>query len=190
MNVSHLGGNPDEIAQTLHISEVYNFTTGSPERDAATTERSDSPSTTNSYESFAGSTYIPSPSPSPQPMLIDMAYHSDGVHVHHASQEPTQPQYTSSPFASNNKNHHGGGGGAQESLDEVEELLLAYLERKPLPLSAKGTGARRGAAGYMCRWPDCTKQVKRRDHAKAHVAAHFGLKPFGCPHWYAVMSTP
>ena len=65
------------------------------------------------------------------------------------------------------------------------ELLLAFLERVPLPKATRGKGARKGAKGYYCHWPGCNKtdMTLRLDHAKAHVARHIDSKPHKCSDW-------
>lgn len=66
-----------------------------------------------------------------------------------------------------------------------DELVTALLDRVQLPKASRGKGARKGAQGYYCRWPECTKtdMTIRLDHAKAHVSQHVGIKPFKCTEW-------
>lgn len=64
-----------------------------------------------------------------------------------------------------------------------DDRLELFLETSFLPLAPHGKGSRRGAAGYLCRWPGCGKEITRHDHALAHVAAHAGSKPRTCMKW-------
>ena len=141
-------------------------------------EQADSPS---SIERFSDQSYAPSAGSSPDPTGIEMDHNYEFEAHDHGYQSSHPPYHFSYPSGGDGATENAPT--AHETLEQHNELLMSSLERISLPHSPKGKGARKGAAEYKCLWEGCAKRVKRRDHAKAHVAAHYGLKPFACPHW-------
>lgn len=167
---------PSQPPTGLHLGEVLAFAAGFHSRATAMTEEPESPLTPHSMVGpFSDQSYIPSLSSSPEPTTMDIPSNPGN--------SPQSPSHLSpQDFFVPGDQDVQDVPSPQDGLEPISDLLLAWLERVPLPPSLKGKGARRGAAEYKCLWDNCTKRIKRRDHAKAHVAAHFNLKPHSCEH--------
>jgi hypothetical protein len=167
-----------------HWSELQSTSTNNilSELEAFLMERPLSRSSTSSFEALSDPTHIPSASASPE---------------HHVPTPPfeSQQRQSATPALYLFFNADTDVLVRQEDLRNFaqnpwankvpDELVFALLERVQLPKTSHGKGARKGARGYFCHWPGCTKTTMtiRLDHAKAHVAQHVGIKPFKCTEW-------
>lgn len=69
-------------------------------------------------------------------------------------------------------------GGSYEPSQTIQSALMQRVERPP---AETGRGSRHGCEYWVCHWPGCLKQTKRKPNATKHLLSHTQCKPEVCP---------
>ena len=72
-------------------------------------------------------------------------------------------------------------GGTYTIPKHIESALMLRVQRPP---AETGPGSRQGCQHWVCLWPGCEKETRRRPNATRHLLSHTEAKPEICTIWY------
>jgi hypothetical protein len=78
-------------------------------------------------------------------------------------------------------------GGSYTIPQQIENALMRRVQRPP---AETGPGSRQGCQHWVCLWPGCEKETRRRPNATRHLLSHTEAKPEVCTSWYVNTSPP
>jgi hypothetical protein len=71
-------------------------------------------------------------------------------------------------------------GGSYSVPQQIQSALMRRVQRPP---AETGVGSRQGCLCWVCLWPGCEKETRRRPNATRHLLSHTEAKPEVCSTW-------
>lgn len=71
-------------------------------------------------------------------------------------------------------------GGSYTIPQQIENALMRRVQRPP---AESGIGSRQGCQHWVCLWPGCVKETRRKPNATRHLLSHTEAKPEACTAW-------